>query len=79
MTSRSVPEAAARPDREASPGPVRYVVLTGTTERHAEARAAACAFAPDAELDITLLDLPEGRFPAAWQRVKDAIEDGGRA
>jgi LmbE family N-acetylglucosaminyl deacetylase len=53
---------------------VRYLVLTGTAERHAEARTAARAFVPDAELDVTLLDLPEGRFPAAWQQVKDAIE-----
>jgi LmbE family N-acetylglucosaminyl deacetylase len=53
---------------------VRYLVLTGTAERHAEARTAARAFVPDADLDVTLLDLPEGRFPAAWQQVKDAIE-----
>jgi LmbE family N-acetylglucosaminyl deacetylase len=58
---------------------VRYVVLSGTAERHAEARAAARAFIPDAELNITLLDLPEGRFPAVWQRVKDAIETVARA
>ena len=58
---------------------VRYVVLTGTPERHAEARAAARAFMPDAELDVTLLDLPEGRFPAAWQRVKDAVEAVARS
>lgn len=58
---------------------VRYLVLTGTEERHAEARAAARAFIPDADLDITLLDLPEGRMPAAWQRVKDAVESVARS
>jgi LmbE family N-acetylglucosaminyl deacetylase len=58
---------------------VRYLVLTGTEERHAEARAAARAFIPDAELDITLLDLPEGRMPAAWQSVKDAVESVARS
>lgn len=58
---------------------VRYLVLTGTEERHAEARAAAGAFIPDADLDITLLDLPEGRMPAAWQRVKDAVESVARS
>jgi LmbE family N-acetylglucosaminyl deacetylase len=57
---------------------VRYLVMTGTAERHAEARAAARAFIPEAELDITLLDLPEGRFPAAWERVKEAIESVAR-
>src|SRR5262249_9967930 len=58
---------------------VRYLVLTGTEERHAEARAAARAFIPDADLDVTLLDLPEGRMPAVWQRVKDAIESVARS
>jgi LmbE family N-acetylglucosaminyl deacetylase len=53
---------------------VRYLVLTGAAERRAEARTAARAFVPDADLDVTLLDLPEGRFPAAWQQVKDAVE-----
>lgn len=53
---------------------VRYLVMTGTEERHAEARAAARAFMPDAERDITLLDLPEGRLPVVWQSVKQAIE-----
>lgn len=53
---------------------VRYLVMTGTEERHAEARAAARAFVPHAELDITLLDLPEGHLPTAWQSVKQALE-----
>lgn len=57
---------------------VRYLVLTGTAERHAEARAAAHAFLSDADLDITLLNLPEGRFPGAWQAVKDAVESVAR-
>jgi LmbE family N-acetylglucosaminyl deacetylase len=58
---------------------VRYLVMTGTAERHAEARAAAHAFAPDADLDITLLDLPEGRLPACWHRVKEAVESVARS
>ena len=53
----------------------RYVVLTGTEERHAEARAAAAAFLPGADLTVDLHDLPEGRFPALWDRVKDILED----
>jgi LmbE family N-acetylglucosaminyl deacetylase len=53
---------------------VRYLVMTGTQERHREARAAAYAFLPDADLDITLLDLREGRLPVDWARVKEAIE-----
>jgi len=53
-------------------------VMTGTEERHAEARAAASAFLPDADLDITLLDLPEGHLPVAWPRVKQALETVAR-
>jgi LmbE family N-acetylglucosaminyl deacetylase len=54
---------------------VRYVVLTGTAERQREARAAARAFLPGAELEVELFDLPEGRFPAVWDKVKGIIED----
>jgi LmbE family N-acetylglucosaminyl deacetylase len=57
---------------------VRYLVMTGTAERHEEARTAARAFVPDAELDITLLDLPEGHLPMVWERVKDALESVAR-
>jgi len=53
---------------------VRYLVLTGSEERHAEARTAAHAFLPDVDLEITLLDLREGHLPAAWPLVKEAIE-----
>lgn len=57
---------------------VRYVVMTGTAERHEEARAAAHAFIPGADLDLTLLNLPEGHLPAAWQSVKQVIESVAR-
>jgi LmbE family N-acetylglucosaminyl deacetylase len=53
---------------------VRYVVLTGTAERHQEARNAAHAFMPDADLAIDLFDLPEGRLPSAWGSVKEILE-----
>ena len=52
----------------------RYVVLTGTAERHQEARTAAHAFMPGADLSIELYDLPEGRFPASWGAVKEILE-----
>jgi LmbE family N-acetylglucosaminyl deacetylase len=51
-----------------------YLVLTGTAERQAEARRAAEEFMPGAELTIDLRDLPEGRLPVVWGRVKDALE-----
>ncbi len=64
---------------ESRPGmSARYVVLTGTEERHSEARDAAAAFLPDAQLSIDLHQLPEGRLPALWDRLKDILEDVAR-
>jgi len=61
---------------EGHPGmQARYVVLTGTPERQQEARNAAKAFLPGADLTIELHDLPEGRLPAVWDRVKEALEE----
>ena len=61
---------------ESHPGlRARYVVLTGTPGRQQEARNAASAFLPAADLTIDLRDLPEGRLPAVWARVKDALEE----
>lgn len=60
---------------ESQPGlQLRYVVLTGTDDRRLEARHAASAFAPGADLAIDLSDLPEGRLPAAWDRAKEVLE-----
>jgi LmbE family N-acetylglucosaminyl deacetylase len=58
---------------------VRYVVLTGTRERHEEARRAAASFLPDADLTISFYDLPEGRLPAVWGAVKDTLEEVARS
>jgi LmbE family N-acetylglucosaminyl deacetylase len=58
---------------------VRYVVLTGTPERQAEARAAARAFTPGADLTINLHDLPEGRLPAVYGQVKEILEGVARS
>lgn len=61
---------------ETRPGlAVHYVVLTGTPDRHAEARDAAAAFLPGADLTVELHDLPEGRLPAAWAQAKDTLEE----
>jgi LmbE family N-acetylglucosaminyl deacetylase len=53
----------------------RYVVLSGTTDRQLEARNAARAFMPDADLTVQFHDLPDGRLPAAWSQVKDILEE----
>jgi LmbE family N-acetylglucosaminyl deacetylase len=64
---------------QAQPGlAVTYVVLTGTAPRQQEARAAAAAFAPGADLALGLHDLPEGRLPVAWGQVKDILEQVAR-
>jgi LmbE family N-acetylglucosaminyl deacetylase len=58
---------------------VRCVVLTGSEERHVEASNAARAFNPEAELDVELFDMPEGRLPAAWSGVKEILEKVARS
>jgi LmbE family N-acetylglucosaminyl deacetylase len=58
----------------ANPGVrVHYVLLTGSPERQAEARAAAAAFLPGASLSFGLNDLPDGRLPAHWGEVKSIM------
>jgi len=57
---------------------VRYVLLTGAPERQQEARAAARAFTPGADLKVDLHELPEGRLPAMWGEVKEIIEGVAR-
>ncbi|GAB7050430.1 PIG-L deacetylase family protein [Catenuloplanes indicus] len=59
----------------ANPGlAVRYVLATGTPARQAEARAAATAFLPGADLTFDLGTLPDGRLPAHWDAVKAQVE-----
>jgi LmbE family N-acetylglucosaminyl deacetylase len=53
---------------------VSYTLLSGTPERQAEARAAATAFLPDADITFALHDLPDGRVPAHWERAKAAVQ-----
>ena len=63
----------------ARPLQARYVLLTGTAERQAEARAAATAFLPSADLTVELSQLPEGRLPGAWAQVKEILEQVARS
>jgi LmbE family N-acetylglucosaminyl deacetylase len=60
----------------ANPGiAVDALVLTGGgTGRAVEEQAALSAFCPDAKLDLTVLDLPDGRVPTQWGQAKAAVE-----
>lgn len=53
---------------------VRALVLTGGgTARAAEERAALTAFCSGAAPELDILDIPDGRAPAHWDRIKDAL------
>lgn len=55
---------------------VRALVLCGGgTARAQEERSALAAFCPGAALDLSVLDLPDGRTPAHWDRVKNALAE----
>lgn len=51
------------------------VLSGGGSEREDEERAALAAFCPDAQLSVTVLKLPDGRFPAHWDEAKSALEE----
>ncbi|GAA5114986.1 PIG-L deacetylase family protein [Haloechinothrix salitolerans] len=55
---------------------VTALVLTGGgTERETEERAALTALCPGAEIDLTVLKLPDGRTPAHWDEAKSAVRE----
>ena len=55
---------------------VTALVLTGGGSlREEEERAALGAFCPGAKLNVTVLDLPDGRVPTRWERAKLALEE----
>jgi LmbE family N-acetylglucosaminyl deacetylase len=55
---------------------VRALVLSGGgTEREAEEQNALTAFCPGADIAVTVLDLPDGRAPAHWERIKEHLAD----
>jgi LmbE family N-acetylglucosaminyl deacetylase len=56
-----------------------YVLLTGSPARQLEARQAAHAFHPGADVDVELHDLPEGRLPEHWGAVKEILEKVARS
>jgi LmbE family N-acetylglucosaminyl deacetylase len=59
---------------------VRGLVLSGGgTEREAEERHALGAFCPGADVDVIVLDIPDGRAPAHWERIKNQLNDFRRS
>jgi LmbE family N-acetylglucosaminyl deacetylase len=52
---------------------VHAVVLTGTPNRILETEKALPSFVPSATLEV--LGLPDGRLPAHWAEVKEALEE----
>lgn len=51
------------------------VLSGGGSEREDEERAALAAFCPGAELDVTVLKMPDGRLPAHWDEAKNGLEE----
>ena len=59
---------------------VRGLVLSGGgTEREAEELDALTAFCPGADVEVTVLDIPDGRAPAHWERIKNQLSDFRRS
>jgi LmbE family N-acetylglucosaminyl deacetylase len=59
---------------------VRGLVLSGGgTEREAEEVQALAAFCPGADVELSVLDIPDGRAPAYWERVKQHLSDFRRS
>ena len=55
---------------------VRGLVLSGGgTEREAEEIDALTAFCPGGDVDVTVLDIPDGWAPAHWERIKYHLGD----
>lgn len=50
------------------------VLSGGGSLREKEERAALEAFCPKAELEVVVLDVPDGRLPTHWERAKHTLE-----
>jgi LmbE family N-acetylglucosaminyl deacetylase len=58
---------------------VRALVLSGKgTPREDEELAALSAFCPNADVQVDICDIPDGRAPAHWNRVKELLADFSR-
>ena len=67
--------AAAEPELR-----VRGLVLSGGgTDREAEETEALLAFCPGADIEVSILDIPDGRAPAHWERIKNLLNEFRRS
>lgn len=67
--------ASARPGLR-----VRALVLSGGgTEREAEEIDALAAFCPGAEVELAVLDVPDGRAPTYWEPIKNSLGEFRRS
>lgn len=51
------------------------VLSGGGSVREQEERSALEAFCPKANLEVVVLDLPDGRLPVHWERAKNTLEE----
>ena len=59
---------------------VRGLVLSGGGgDREAEELEALAAFCPGADVAVTVLDIPDGRAPTHWERIKNALAEFRRS
>ena len=59
---------------------VRALVLSGGgTEREAEEIEALAALCPGADVQVTVLDIPDGRAPVHWERIKNRLSEFRRS
>jgi LmbE family N-acetylglucosaminyl deacetylase len=59
---------------------VRGLVLSGRgTEREAEESKALAALCPGADVDVSVLDIPDGCAPAHWGRIKNQLKEVRRS
>ncbi len=59
---------------------VKGLVLSGGgSEREAEEAEALAAFCPGADVDLTVLDVADGRAPAHWERIKNHLSEFRRS
>jgi LmbE family N-acetylglucosaminyl deacetylase len=58
---------------------VDYVLMTGSADRHQEARDAAAHFLKGAEVTFHLSDHADGRLPGRWDEVKLRLEEVARS